>query len=458
MNKEKQIYNLEQLLHLIKEGNTYGVGLKDVENKIKSAIEDLNNDLLNVVLFGSFSDGKTTVAAGWLEEEFENMKIDSNESSDEICIYNSSIKNVRIIDTPGLFGDKEKSTDKGVIKFEKETKDYISQAHLILYVVEAVNPIKDSHKDVIKWVLKDLGKLQQTIFVINKMDDVADLEDENDFKRNAEIKTKVVQDTLRSFLNLTEEDLKELHIVCVSANPFNEGLSDWLQNKDEYRELSHLEGLKITTNNIVENSQEKLKEEVSKSVLRDIIYKKTNELEEIISSEKQNVHKQKLQLKKLNSDLGFLKSDAVSAVEEAKQSLINLRATIFNEIDASSRDNYYSVIERNLGIKRDGKKIEVGYILQQRVQSIMDEVIVGLQGQTQKIVFELEETVSEINDDMQRLAASGLSGILKNASKVPVSTIRDTILSTRNMLKFSVKFKPYGAIKLANKFAKALLL
>ena len=286
------------------------------------------------------------------------------------------------------------------------------------------------------------------------MDDVADLDDENDFKMNAEIKTRVVQDTLKSFLNLKNRELEKLNIVCVSANPFNEGLTDWLNNKEEYRELSNLEGLKNITNNIIENNKEELKEEVSKSILKDIILKKTIELDEIISSEKQNVHKQKLQLKKLHSDLSFLKSDAVSAVEEAKESLINLRATIFNEIDASTRDNYYSVIERNLGIKRDGKKIEVGYLLQQRVQSIMDEVIVGLQGQTQKIVFELEETVSEINDDMQRLAASGLSGLLKNASKVPVSTIRDTILSSRNMLKLSVKFKPFGAIKLANKFAK----
>ena len=112
MQQEKQINNLRKLLQLINEGNTYGIGLQEVEIKIKSAIDDLNNDLLNVVLFGSFSDGKTTVAAGWLEEEFDNMKIDSNESSDEICIYNSSLKNVRIIDTPGLFGDKKKNQQK----------------------------------------------------------------------------------------------------------------------------------------------------------------------------------------------------------------------------------------------------------------------------------------------------------------------------------------------------------
>lgn len=454
MDRQKHIDNLRKLLGLIKEGDSYGLGLKDVENKIASTIQDLNSDMLNVVLFGSFSDGKTTVAAGWLEEEFDNMKIDTNESSDEISIYNSSQKNIRIIDTPGLFGDKEKTIGKAVRKFEEQTKKYISEAHLILYVVEAVNPIKESHKDVIKWVLQDLGKLDQTIFVVNKMDDVANLEDENDYNRNAEIKTKVIQDTLMSFLNLKNEQLEKINIVCVSANPFNEGLKDWLNNLDEYRELSKLENLKVLTSNIVKNNEDKLKEEVSKSVIKDIVLIKTSELDELISSEKQIIYKQKLQLKRLSEDLNFLKSDAGAAVRQVKESLQNLRDSIFSEINAATRENYYSVIERNLGIKKSGKEVEVGYLLQQRTQAIIDEAIESLQGETKKIVLELEETVAEINENIQRMAASGLSDLLKTASKVPVSKIRDTILSTRNFLKISTKFKPWGALKLANKFAK----
>lgn len=454
MDKQKHINDIQKLLNLLKEGDAYGLSLKDVENKIASTIEDLNNEVINVVLFGSFSDGKTTVASGWLEEEFDNMKIDANESSDEICIYNSSQKNVRIIDTPGLFGDKEKIDDKVIIKYEEQTKKYISEAHLILYVVEAVNPIKESHKDVIKWVLQDLGKLEQTVFVVNKMDDVANLEDENDYLRNAEIKTKVIQDTLQSFLVLKKEQLKKLNIVCVSANPFNEGLKDWLNNLKEYRELSKLENLKVVTSNIIENNEDKLKKEVSKSVIKDVVLTKTNELDEIISTEKQNVYKQKLQLKRLSSDLGFLKSDAGIAVRQVKESLLNLRDSIFSEINAATRENYYSVIERNVGVKKSGKEIEVGYLLQQKTQGIIDEAIESLQGETQKIELELEETVAEINDTIQRLAASSLCNLMKNASKVPVSQIRDAILSTRNILKLSTKFKPWGALKLANKFAK----
>lgn len=55
---------------------------------------------------------------------------------------------------------------------------------------------------------------------------------------------------------------------------------------------------------------------------------------------------------------------------------------------------------------------------------------------------------------MQRMASSGLANLFKSASKIPVSQIRDGILSARNTLKLSTKFKPWGALKLAGKFAK----
>ena len=82
--------------------------------KIKEAIKMIEQDKITVVLVGAFSDGKTSVIAGWLNEEKSNMKIDSDESSDELCVYHplSFPKNCEIVDTPGLFGNKEKSSGK----------------------------------------------------------------------------------------------------------------------------------------------------------------------------------------------------------------------------------------------------------------------------------------------------------------------------------------------------------
>ena len=40
------------------------------------------------------------------------------------------------------------------------------------------------------------------------MDDVANLEDQADYSRNADIKTKLVQDTLKSFINLKDRAIR----------------------------------------------------------------------------------------------------------------------------------------------------------------------------------------------------------------------------------------------------------
>ncbi len=72
--------------------------------------------------------------------------------------------------------------------YEDLTRRYISEAHLIFYVVDATNPLKESHSDIVKWVLRDLNKLSSTIFVINKMDEVTSLTDQALFDEQAAIK------------------------------------------------------------------------------------------------------------------------------------------------------------------------------------------------------------------------------------------------------------------------------
>lgn len=87
---------------------------------------------------GAFSDGKTSVIAGcgWLCI-MDNMKIDSDESSNELAIYRPDHlpEKCEIVDTPGLFGDKQQLDDRGnVIQYSDLTRKYISEAHLIFYV------------------------------------------------------------------------------------------------------------------------------------------------------------------------------------------------------------------------------------------------------------------------------------------------------------------------------------
>ena len=192
-DKSKLIQKMDIAEKKIQELSGMSIDISESIKKIENAKRIVKNDKISVVLVGAFSDGKTSVAAGWLNEKFDNMKIASDESSDEILCYTPTTipEGCQIVDTPGLFGNKVGADeDGGQILLSDITKRFISEANLILYVVTAKNPIKDSHKECIRWILKDLNKLSSTIFVINRMDDVADLTDEEDYSLQVKIKTE----------------------------------------------------------------------------------------------------------------------------------------------------------------------------------------------------------------------------------------------------------------------------
>jgi len=109
-SKTEVIHSLDNLQNLVGELEKLGLDVAQDIDKIKKAIGDVQADTLRIALLGAFSDGKTSVVAGWLGQVMKDMKIDTNESSDALAIYRPENLQDRceIVDTPGLFGDKEK--------------------------------------------------------------------------------------------------------------------------------------------------------------------------------------------------------------------------------------------------------------------------------------------------------------------------------------------------------------
>ena len=55
--------------------------------KLKSVLDSSSDQNIRIVLLGSFADGKTSTIAGLMGEVMDDMKIDSDESSDELVVY-----------------------------------------------------------------------------------------------------------------------------------------------------------------------------------------------------------------------------------------------------------------------------------------------------------------------------------------------------------------------------------
>ena len=109
---------LNEFQSIIRKGQSLGINMSEISEKFESAILRSKDDVIRIVLLGAFSDGKTSAVAGLLGKVIDNMKIDVNESSDELEIYRPEglKQGYEIVDTPGLFGTKSKEIDGKEVK------------------------------------------------------------------------------------------------------------------------------------------------------------------------------------------------------------------------------------------------------------------------------------------------------------------------------------------------------
>ncbi len=103
-NQKRNQENLEKLLDFVKTGEKYGI---KIEESFKAKINSTIQSAAKLRVAGGFSEGKTSITAAWIERLDKSMKIDHQESSDAVKIYDID-NEIELVDTPGLFGFKEK--------------------------------------------------------------------------------------------------------------------------------------------------------------------------------------------------------------------------------------------------------------------------------------------------------------------------------------------------------------
>ncbi len=454
-NQKRNQENLKKLLDFVHTGEEYGIKVEEsLKDKIRNAIKNVAGQKLKVALVGGFSEGKTSIAAAWIERLDESMKIDHQESSDAVKIYNID-NEMELVDTPGLFGFKEKITDSGKIERYKDiTKKYVSEAHLILYALNPSNPIKDSHKDDLNWLFRTLNLLSRTIFVISRFDEEADIEDEEDYNKRFEIKKENVQNRLNELISLSEEEKENLIIVAVAANPFDLGLEHWLKHQEEFQKLSHIKALQDATQKKIKENGGKLTiiEEAKKSVIQDVVYRQMP----LAKKEQQGI---KREMEYLNKTLEKRRKDLQNLNNEISQARIHLRefitryfSDLIRQVSGTSLETFNDFAMREIGDK--------GINIDTRVQNEFER-------QTQGIVNEISKIETTFNADMsffeKHAGALGKIGInflnksgFINATNIKLA--RDGIVAAGKFvgIDLALKFKPWGAVKLAGNVNKAL--
>ncbi|GAA7109064.1 hypothetical protein HpCHN43_04370 [Helicobacter pylori] len=107
-NQKRNQENLKKLLDFVHAGEEYGIEIEEsFKAKINSTIQSATDQKLRVALVGGFSEGKTSIAAAWIERLDKSMKIDHQESSDAVKIYHID-NEIELVDTRGCLGSKKK--------------------------------------------------------------------------------------------------------------------------------------------------------------------------------------------------------------------------------------------------------------------------------------------------------------------------------------------------------------
>lgn len=440
---------LEALRQLIADGAKLGFDVSSNLEKVNRVIDTLQDKELRIVLLGSFSDGKTSAIAGLLGHLETDMKIDNDESSDELRIYHPlGMKGVKVIDTPGLFGTKEKEVDGKNVKFSEITERYISEAHIIIYVCAAVVPLKESHAEIIRKVMRTYHKLDNTIFVINKMDEAGyDLTDEEDFNYGRDIKKQNLIKRLRDTINLTPDEERRLNIVCIAADPKGKGLAHWFTKMQDYYKRSHIQDLKAMIDRVSGSSDvSKLKNEAVDTSVQDVLSFISDNLESSNARVKNALKKVERQLPEMKEDQKQLKSELTLSRNELRDMINNIKNDVIRDINGASLETIGDIIETDLGTQNGNVTF---YVFQDKINSQIEQCCESNARAIESASVKLKNMCS-LQETLLTDAVAFGSKQLKN-----VTITGEQVKMLRDIFAKNFKFKPWGAINLGAKLTKA---
>ncbi|HEK1388373.1 TPA: dynamin family protein [Pseudomonas aeruginosa] len=460
VEKQAALGTLEKLRGVLDALHEMGVNVEGDLQKITSAMQAVESDVLRIALLGAFSDGKTSVIAAWLGKVMEDMKISMDESSDRLAIYKPEglPGQCEIVDTPGLFGDKEKEVDGEQVMYEDLTKRYISEAHLILYVVDATNPLKDSHSEIAKWVLRDLNKLSSTVFVINKMDEVTDLTEQVLFEEQAAIKKENLKSKLQRAANLSSDELTRLNIVCIASNPNGRGLEFWFGKPVHYESRSRINDLKSMTGQILQaNVSEVLIAKAGLDVVRDIVGQRVAFAKEHLQGLELFAQQHAEESRRFEQDIQQGRREVKRLAGELASELQSMEAQLLGRLRPLSLEDIRGYLEDELGYTEEG----VGYKLHLRIKNAIDRFFDHSSAVTKRLSDDIARQLNSSESFISAMsegALNSLSNAFKGISNVSPEAIKSTIFIARDTLGkltgYVYKFKPWEATKLAGNISK----
>jgi GTPase SAR1 family protein len=444
--QERAAGMLRDLLSFLKAGEDFGVTMDDAfERKLEAAIGTVMGERLKVALVGGFSEGKTSIAAAWMNRlDRDGMKISQRESTDHVLEYPVG-DDLLLVDTPGLFGEREVDGET----YKELTRKYVSEANLVLYVMDPTNPVKESHKAELIWLFRDLALLSRTVFVLSRFDAVADLEDEGEYQRLLEVKRSAVRQRLVELIALSLGEAEALSIVAVSANPYEQGIEYWLANQDQHRQLSRIGLLQQATVGQIRSSggTDRLVADTRVAIIGDVLSKHLPiavERGALINAEVERLAET---VQDLSTQFSATVEEARDAEAQISRFLGQYFADLILQAKGADMQTWTDFFEREVGAD--------GIIIRMRLQEEYSKSLRTAKLNLEAVQGSFVEEINHFNTVVSSLGQQGVKYLLdaKLVNNKSVLMMRDGVVSAGKMVGFdlgkNLKFAPWGAHKLA---------
>jgi hypothetical protein len=300
--------------------------------------------------------------------------------------------------------------------------------------------------------------MDETIFVINKMDEVANLTDIEEFREQEIIKKKVVNDRLLSIPNISNSIEENLNIVCISANPNGRGLDFWFNKEDAYVKRSRIDNLNLVVEEILKNtSMVKLINKTGVDVILDICEEVTKDLKSELKQYDEYIETTENEIERIRHEMYVAERKIKDSKSDFFTSLNNMQNRMLFKIKDISSEEILTFIDEEIGRNND----ELGQKLRLKIEFESDKFF----NQSSAILEHVSRSIESHIESSERLlndivsASLGKSGkIFKQISKIDEGKIKEGLFKARDIMekvfKKKIKFKPWGATKWSKRIAK----
>ncbi|GAA7335166.1 hypothetical protein HpBGD114_04660 [Helicobacter pylori] len=245
-------------------------------------------------------------------------------------------------------------------------------------------------------------------------------------------------------------------IVAVAANPFDLGVEHWLKHQEEFQKLSHIKALQDATQKKIKENGGKLTiiEEAKKSVIQDVIYRQMPPAKQALQDINREMEYLNKTLEKRRKDIQDLNSEISQARIHLREFITRYFSDLIRQVSDTSLETFNDFAKREIGDK--------GINIETSIQNAFERETQGIFNEMAKIETGFNADIGIFEKHAGALGKIGInflnqSGFI-NATNIKVA--RDGIVAVAKFtgIDLALKFKPWGAVKLASNLNKALPL